>query len=50
MDKKSVLIGAAMAGLCLVGVGCASNSATDVIGKCHGVNKCKGSGQSDEHF
>jgi hypothetical protein len=44
MNGKSVLLGAAVAGLCLVGAGCASNSSSEVIGKCHGVNACKGTG------
>ena len=44
MDGKSLLIGAAVAGLCLTGAGCSSSSSHDVIGKCHGVNACKGSG------
>lgn len=44
MNGKSILIGAAVAGLCLAGSSCSSSSSKEVIGKCHGVNACKGAG------
>lgn len=44
MNTKSMLIGAAVAGLCLAGCTSMSNTATATVGQCHGVNACKGSG------
>ena len=46
MDAKKLLIGAALAGL-MVGVSaCSSGSSTtgSVVGECHGINACKGTG------
>ena len=43
MNSKNLLIGVAVAGLCLVG-GCASKSTSTAAGKCYGVNACKGHG------
>ena len=46
MDKKKLLISAAVAGIFLVS-GCATTSGAtgdNVKGKCYGVNSCKGKG------
>lgn len=44
MNKKNLLMSAAVAGLCLIGAGCATQNATAETGKCYGVNSCKGHG------
>lgn len=43
MDSKKILIGAALAGVLVGGVGCSSTTSS-TIGQCHGVNACKGQG------
>jgi len=47
MNKKALLLGAALTGMVLGISGCASKGGTasdDVVGECHGVNTCKGTG------
>ena len=48
MNTKSFLMGAALAGMVAGLSGCASNSAgtaaETVMGQCHGINSCKGTG------
>lgn len=48
MNAKSLLMGAALAGMLAGLSGCASNTAgttgNSVMGQCHGINSCKGTG------
>jgi hypothetical protein len=46
MNSKTLLLGAALAGLGLVGTSCSSNtsSGAEAMGKCSGINSCKGKG------
>ena len=43
MNKKAILLGAALSGL-LLGVTSCSTTPSGPVGKCHGMNSCKGTG------
>lgn len=43
MNKKAMLLGAALSGLLLGLSGCSTTS-SGPVGKCHGMNSCKGTG------
>ena len=44
MNTKTTLIGAALLGLVATGCSSTSGGGAKVLGECHGINSCKGSG------